>query len=146
MCCDVCVYILCILVNVSIYYLAKISIIKKKKEKKSELIVNFILIRYIDLTPSAYDDAKKTITNDAFLNGKRFAGESEDEDDKLTTTTTTTTATATTTTSNNNNNNGRNKRSRSKSERRSRSTSRDRRQQPIKRRHSASKSPRSRRK
>ncbi|CAF4047739.1 unnamed protein product [Rotaria sp. Silwood2] len=59
--------------------------------------------RYIQLSPSTYDEAKKTITNDAYLNGKRFAGESDDED--------------------NNNNNRRNNRSR----RRSQSTSGNRR-------------------
>jgi hypothetical protein len=53
------------------------------------------LYRYIELTPSTYDEAKKTITNDAYLNGKRFAGENVDEDKK-------------------NNNNGGNNRSRSK--------------------------------
>ncbi len=37
------------------------------------------LNRYIELTASSYDEAKKTITNDAYLNGKRFAGENEDE-------------------------------------------------------------------
>jgi len=74
--------------------------------------------RYIKLTPSTYDEAKKTITNDAYLNGKRFADESEDEDNK------------------------RNNRSRSK--RRSRSISRDRRNPPAKRRRSSSNSPRSR--
>ena len=63
--------------------------------------------RYIELTASSYDEAKKTITNDAYLNGKRFAGENEDEDkDKHT----------------EKQNNGR--KSRSKSKRRSRSTSR----------------------
>ncbi|CAF3777142.1 unnamed protein product [Rotaria socialis] len=36
--------------------------------------------RYIQLSPSTYDEAKKTILNDAVLNGKRFAGESDDED------------------------------------------------------------------
>lgn len=56
-----------------------------------------IFYRYIELTPSTYDEAKKTITNDAYLNGKRFAGENDDEKYQ--------------------NNNGRNKR-------RSRSTSR----------------------
>ncbi len=64
----------------------------------------FVLYRYIELTPSTYDEAKKTITNDAYLNGKRFAGENVDEDKK------------------NNNNNGGNNRSRSKKQ--SRSTSR----------------------
>jgi hypothetical protein len=58
--------------------------------------------RYIELTPGTYEEAKNTIANDAFLNGKRFAGESDDEKYK--------------------NNNGPNKRSRSK--RQSRSTSR----------------------
>ncbi len=53
------------------------------------------MYRYIELTPSTYDEAKKTITNDAYLNGKRFAGENVDEDKK-------------------NNNNGGNNRSRSK--------------------------------
>jgi len=74
--------------------------------------------RYIQLTPSTYDDAKKTITNDAYLNGKRFADESEDEDTKS-------------------NDRNRNKR-------RSRSSSRDRRYVPAKRRRSLSNSSRSR--
>jgi hypothetical protein len=83
------------------------------------------LNRYIELTASSYDEAKKTITNDAYLNGKRFAGENEDEDrnrDKQ--------------------NNGRKNRSRSKQ--RSRSIkSRDRQFRSIKHRHSSSNSPRS---
>ena len=61
--------------------------------------------RYIQLTPSTYDEAKKTITNDAYLNGKRFADENIEEEETK-----------------NNNNNERNNRSRSK--RKSRSTSR----------------------
>jgi hypothetical protein len=61
--------------------------------------------RYIELTASSYDEAKKTITNDAYLNGKRFAGENEDEDKHT-----------------EKQNNGR--KSRSKSKRRSKSTSR----------------------
>jgi hypothetical protein len=57
------------------------------------------------LTPSTYDEAKNTITNDAYLNGKRFAGESEDEDTKTT-------------------NNGRTNPGRNRSKRQSRSGSR----------------------
>ncbi|CAF0817598.1 unnamed protein product [Adineta steineri] len=81
--------------------------------------------RYIELKPSTYDEAKKTIMNDAFLNGKQFAGEKEDE-----------------TTTTNNNHNGIKKGSRSN--RQSRSNSRDKvyRRQPIKRRRSQSRSPR----
>jgi len=82
------------------------------------------LYRYIELTTSTYNEAKKTITNDAYLNGKRFAGESDDEDNK------------------NNTNNGRKKRSPSK--RRSRSISRERHKRPVNRYHSSSNSPRSR--
>ncbi len=62
------------------------------------------MYRYIQLTPSTYDEAKKTITNDAYLNGKRFSDENDEEEEKKA------------------NNNVRNNRSRSK--RRSRSTSR----------------------
>ncbi|CAF3561619.1 unnamed protein product [Rotaria sordida] len=78
--------------------------------------------RYIQLSPSTYDEAKKTITNDAYLNGKRFAGENDDEDK--------------------NKNNRRNNRSRQ----RSRSTSRkiDRRYRPAQHQHSPSISSRSR--
>ncbi len=61
------------------------------------------MYRYIELTASSYDEAKKTITNDAYLNGKRFAGEDEDRNRSK-------------------ENNGRKNRSRSK--RKSRSTSR----------------------
>ncbi|CAF1038867.1 unnamed protein product [Rotaria sp. Silwood1] len=76
--------------------------------------------RYIQLSPSTYGEAKKTITNDAYLNGKRFAGESDDEDNK--------------------NKNTRNNRSR----RRSRSTSRNRHHRLVQYHRSPSISSRSR--
>lgn len=47
---------------------------------RNKKLLFFLLYRYIELTPSSYDKAKKTITDDAYLNGKRFAGEDDDED------------------------------------------------------------------
>lgn len=40
----------------------------------------FFFYREINLTSSSYDEAKKTITDDAYLNGKRFAGENDEEE------------------------------------------------------------------
>ena len=63
------------------------------------------MCRYIELTASSYDEAKKTIMDDAYLNGKRFAGEDEIKSKTKAS-------------------NGRKNRSRSRSKRQSKSTSR----------------------
>ncbi|UJR23540.1 hypothetical protein I4U23_026529 [Adineta vaga] len=74
--------------------------------------------RYIELIPSTYDEAEKAITNDAYLNSKRFSGEDQDETKKTNI-------------------------KRSRSNRQSRSDSRDHHYRSVKRR-STSISPRSR--
>jgi hypothetical protein len=102
-----------ILVYVSIYFVLSYKCYNKNR-------ISFCFLnRYIELTTSTYNEAKKTITNDAYLNGKRFAGERDDEDNK-------------------------NKTNNEKTKRRSRSISRDRYIRPINRHRSLSKSPRSR--
>ena len=76
--------ILCIIVYVSVYfyYFSNDSFHSKYEIKRTKLILVFIFDRYIELCPSTYSEAKKTITNDAYLNGKRFSGENEDEGNK----------------------------------------------------------------
>ncbi len=106
-----------ILVYVSIYFVLSYKCYNKNR-------ISFCFLnRYIELTTSTYNEAKKTITNDAYLNGKRFAGESDDEDNK---------------------NKNKTKTNNEKTKRRSRSISRDRHIRPVNRHRSLSKSPRSR--
>ena len=79
-----------------------------------DLVCFSFLIRYIELFPSTYEEAKRRILNDARSNARQFVGEDEDENQKMDET------------NNNNTNNSSSTKlnSRSRSGQRSRSTSR----------------------
>ncbi|CAF0759922.1 unnamed protein product [Adineta steineri] len=99
-------------------------------------------IRYIELFPSTYEEAKKRILNDARSNAKQFVGDDEDDDTKIDTNDTNIIINNIKKDNTDTNNIvQRASRSRSRSRQRSRSTSRDYRQREIKRRHSPSVSP-----